>query len=352
MTFEQYKKLFVREAEQQGYSEVNITKCLNYSEKLFQNKVPVIYNISHLSGLVGYRENYLKRAVLHTSFFYRNFYIPKRNGDKRRISEPLPSLKEIQLWILQNILYNVEISKFAKAYIPKHSIKNNVNFHSGQKIVASIDLKDFFPSIKVNKIESIFRSLGYSNYLSNLLAKICCFEDPVEHGLASLPQGAPTSPYLSNIYLKPLDEHVSKYCVERKIRYTRYADDLTFSGDFDFSELFSIVNTEVVKLGLKVNEKKTRILGRNNRQVVTGVVVNDKLQVERKKRKEIRQTIYYIRKFGLDNHMKKLNIRKAHYIEHLLGKINFVLFINKEDTEFLKYKEYLMQIKNHHSELN
>jgi len=133
MTFEQYKTEFTVEAGKSGYSEQNIILCLQYAEKLYSYGVPVIYNTSHLSGLVGYKKNYLKKAVLFTPYFYRKFYIYKKNGKKRTISEPLPSLKEIQNWILLNILYNVEVSRFAKAYIRKSNIRQNLVFHKGQK---------------------------------------------------------------------------------------------------------------------------------------------------------------------------------------------------------------------------
>lgn len=338
MTFEQYKKDFTREAIQSGYSEQNITDCLNYAETLFEYNVPVIYNTSHLSGLVGYRKSYLKRAVLHNSYFYREFEILKRNGKKRTISEPLPSLKEIQLWILQNILYKIEVSKYAKAYIPKMNIKQNLIFHKGQKKVFTIDIENFFPSIKQVKIENIFRSVGYSKILSALMAKLCCLKE-------SLPQGAPTSPYLSNIYLKSTDNEISKYCKEKEIRFTRYADDMTFSGDFDEAALLSFVKIQIENLQLTINEEKTKLMTPNTRQTVTGIIVNEKLQVSFKKRNSIRQSVYYIKKYGLDSHMSKRKIKKANYLSHLIGQINFILQINPLDTEFAEYKKYLITLR-------
>jgi len=340
VTFTQYKNNFTAEALKSGYSQQNIDRCLVYAEKLFSNKVPVIYNTSHLAGLVGYRKSYLKKAAMLSKYFYRDFEILKKNGRKRKISEPLPSLKEIQLWILENILYKVKISKFAKAYIPKVNLKQNLKYHVGKPLILAIDIENFFPSIRQNNVEKIFQELGYSNLISNLLAKLCCRGE-------SLPQGAPTSPYLSNIYLKPLDDDVSEYCLERNIHYTRYADDLTFSGMFNDKELCKYLHIEIEKLNLKINNDKTKVMTPNTRQTVTGIVVNEKPQVCFVKRNGIRQTIYYIKKFGLENHMDRIKIKKQNYLKHLLGQVNFVLFINPSDKEFIEYKNYLRTLIIH-----
>lgn len=339
MNFEQYKIAFEKEASNSGYSLVNINKCLNYAEKLFAKKVPVIYNTSHLSALVGYRKDYLKRAVVYTPYYYRKFKIRKKNGKLREISEPLPSLKEIQSWILNNILNNIEISPFAKAYRKKISIIENVKYHKSQPKIVTLDLTDFFPSIKTKSIEEIFLNLGYSKLISNLLAKLCSKDD-------CLPQGAPTSPYLSNIYFKNADDLISKYCIENKIKYTRYADDLSFSGEFDELKLINVVNEIVGAFGLKLNNDKTKIMTPNTRQSVTGIVVNKKPQVVFHKRNILRQELYYIKKFGIEEHMKRMSIKKSNYLAHLLGRINFILQINPEDSEFIEYRKHLYSLRN------
>lgn len=335
MKFDIYQTEFTNRALEAGYSQHNIEKCLDYAENLFQNNVPVIYNTTHLSALVGYNQQYLKKAVSRTTYFYRDFEIRKRNGKKRSVSEPLPSLKEIQLWILKNILYKVKVSPFAKAYKPKVKLTENLRFHKNQKKVLTLDLKDFFPSIKLLEVERIFWKLGYSKSVSNMLAKLCCKD-------GSLPQGASTSPYLSNIFFMAGDELISDFCKPRKIRYTRYADDLTFSGDFDQSELYDMVSYVIENAGLKINKEKTKLMSPNMRQTVTGIVVNQKAQVVFNKRNELRQTMYYIKKFGLKEHMKHEKIHQTSYLEHLLGKINFVLQINPGDNEFREYKKFLM----------
>jgi RNA-directed DNA polymerase len=289
--------------------------------------------------LVGYKKEYLKKAALHTSYFYRNFEITKKNGKKRSISEPLPSLKEIQIWILENILEKVPVSPFAKAYKPKTSLVENLKFHKNQPKVFTLDLENFFPSIRIELVEKVFLKLGYSKMVSNLLAKLCT-KDSV------LPQGAPTSPYLSNLIFKEADTIIFEYCKQRKIKYTRYADDLSFSGDFDENELLEKVTETIKNLSLRINESKTKLMTPDMRQTVTGIVVNEKLQVTFNKRNELRQAMYYIMKFGFDEHRVYKEINQANYLEHLLGKINFVLQINPKDFEFSRYKALLIDLKN------
>jgi RNA-directed DNA polymerase len=338
MDFDQYKETFTEEATKVGYSNQNINHCLNYAEVLFLNNVPVIYDSSHLSLLVGYKKEYLKKAALYTKYFYRNFEITKKNGKKRAISEPLPSLKEIQHWILKNILYKTPISPFAKAYKPHVTILENLRFHKNQPKVFTLDLEHFFPSIKIESVEQIFLEIGYSKSISNLLSQLCTKD-------GFLPQGAPTSPYLSNLMFKETDEAISEYCKQHKIRYTRYADDLSFSGNFDEEKLLQKVTENIQKIGFQINVEKTKLMTPNMRQTVTGIVVNDKPQVVFHKRNKLRQAMYYIMKFGIDEHREYKEIDQVHFLEHLLGKINFVLQINPKDYEFIGYKSFLLDLK-------
>lgn len=338
MDFAKYKEAFTQEAHKTGYLEPNIQHCLDYAKVLFSYGVPVIYNPTHLSLLVGYNKKYLRKATLYPQYFYRDFEIVKKNGTKRLISEPLPSLKEIQIWILKNVLYKVSISPFAKAYKPNVGLIENLKFHKNQPKVFTLDLENFFPSIAIEAVEKEFLKLGYSKMVSRLFSKLCTRD-------GTLPQGAPTSPYLSNLIFKDADADISDFCKQRKIRYTRYADDLTFSGNFDENELLNKVTETVEKLNLRINKNKTKLMTPDTRQTVTGIVVNKKPQVVFHKRNELRQAMYYINKFGLEEHREYKEINQKNYLEHLLGKINFVLQINPKDTEFIAYKALLIDLK-------
>lgn len=344
MDIKTYSKTFTEKAENVGFSKENIEKCLMYAEILISNNVPIIYNLTHLSKLVGIEKNYIVQAAVtskHSPAYYRYYNVKKKNGQGyREIMEPLPNLKQIQYWILKNILETQSPSPYAKAYIKKRGVKHNVRFHVGQKKVFSLDIKDFFPTIKFFSIKSIFTDLGYSDYISNYLAKLCCLQD-------KLPQGAPTSPYISNLVLSEIDGKISSYCRENSIRYTRYADDMTFSGsDFSINDLKNIV-IEAFRgdpNGFELNFRKIKLMKENQKQIVTGVVVNKKIQLDRETRKEIRKDIYYIKKFGLESHMLRKGVSKSFYLNHILGKISYGLYLNPKDIKLMEYHKYLSDL--------
>ena len=338
MTVTQYEAAFIAKAKISGYSEENILKCLAYARPLVDKGFPVIYNTTNLAALVGYNKKYIKKAALFTYSYYRIFQIPKK-GKKglREIKEPLTSLKEIQLWILNNILYVEKSSKYAKAYVQKRNLKENVKFHVDKDKVMNLDFKNFFPSIGRESVEEIFLSFGYSSNISNLLSKLCCLDE-------KLPQGAPTSPYLSNLYLKSFDDEIFKFCQSRNIRYTRYADDMTFSGSFNDSEVLGFVEAKAKELSLELNPGKTKVMLRNHRQIVTGIVVNNKTQVTKKYRNTIRLEMHFINKYGLAEHVAKSKNNRANYLRHLKGKIEYLLHFNPEDKEFLDYKDILANL--------
>jgi RNA-directed DNA polymerase len=336
MKWSEYSRRFEDSATQNGYSKNEIDSLLSYAKNLFDKKLPIIYDQRHLSLLVGYKEDFLYRISNSSQSFYRKFKIPKKSGGLREISEPLPSLKEIQNWILREILNKCQISGYAKAYAHKRSIKENAKFHLRKKIILTIDIKDFFPSLRYKLVLRFFSSLGYSPAVSTMLSKLCCNKD-------SLPQGAPTSPALSNLLMVNIDKTLSVYIKGNNLCYTRYADDMTFSGDLHPGKIIELVDENLSKMGLSINHKKIRVRQRHQSQEVTGIVVNDKLQVPRTTRKYLRQNVYYIMKYGLASHLEKTENKRANHILHLLGIANFILFINPEDEEVSRFRTFLRE---------
>ena len=332
---------FTKIAENNNKSKEYIEKNLKYSKNLYDKKLPIIYDVKHLSKLIGIQETYFYQASNSQESYYRKFKIYRKDGRTRTIHEPLPNLKTIQKWILENILYQVDVSRFAKAYIKETSIKDNVRFHINQKKILKLDIKNFFPSIKGAQIYKVFLELGYTAELTKMFTDLSLIYN-------RLPQGAPTSAYLSNLSLLNFDIIVSSYCTSKKIRYTRYADDMTFSGDFNVGELIELVKKELAKNNLFLNERKTRVLRKNTRQLVTGITVNEKLQVSRPYRKKIRLEMYYIQKHGITSHLKRIKYEGlgSDYTKSLLGKIKYCLYINPKDSEMEKYKEYLDEQRN------
>ena len=267
---------------------------------------------------------------------YRVFKIKKRNGKTRTIYEPNYMLKQLQRQILENILNNKEITKYATAYKKGINLSCNAKVHLNKKIILKLDIKDFFNNIKFPLIYDVCFPIEYfPKQVGFILTHLCTYED-------FLPQGAPTSSYISNLVMKEFDYQIGSFCEEQNISYTRYCDDMTFSGDFDYKKIIKLVRKKLYRLGLELNNEKIKVITNSNKQLVTGIVVNKKLQTSKDYRKKIRQEIYYIKKYGIDNHLKKINITsKDKYLKSLYGKILYVLQINKNDNEFIQYKKYL-----------
>ena len=271
---------------------------------------------------------------------YRIYKIKKHNGKLRTIYEPKPLLKHIQKQILNNILNNKKISKYSKAYHKGLSLKDNALPHVNKKIILKLDIKDFFESISFLDIYNTCFTIEYfPKEIGMLLTYLCTYDD-------HLTQGSPTSAYISNLVLKEFDEDIGAWCESLNITYTRYSDDMTFSGDFKVLDVITKVRKELYKLGLELNKNKTKVISKNRSQRVTGITVNEKVQVDVKYRKAIRQEIYYIKKFGLTSHLKRRNITTSEkkYLNTLYGKVLYVLQINKDDKEFIKYQKFLKDL--------
>ncbi len=271
---------------------------------------------------------------------YKIHKIKKHNGKFRTIHEPSYLLKSVQRKILNNILNNKSISKYAKAYHKGISLKDNALPHLSKKIVLKLDIKNFFDSVNfVDIYNTCFGIEYFPKTIGMLLTHLCTYYD-------YLPQGAPTSSYISNLVMKEFDEEIGEYCDSLNISYTRYSDDMTFSGDFNTSEIIKKVRTMLHKLGLELNNEKISVIKYGNRQSVTGINVNEKIQVQIDYRKKIRQEIYFIRKYGIESHLKYINYvdSKETYLTSLIGKVNYVLQINNSDKEFLEYKKYLKEL--------
>lgn len=342
MKWETLKKNIREECKKQHKTQEFTNKFIEYSKNLFDQSLPIISTPEHFSLLVGIDHGYICNMAYATSQFYRHFTILKKNGKTRDIYEPLPDLKHVQTWILENILEKCPVSPYAKAYVKGRTLKHNAKFHKAQKTVVTMDIKDFFPSITTEDVTKIFEKLGYFPNVSCFLAHLCCLN-------FSFPQGAPTSPYLSNLRFSSIDAQISEYTTDEKIRYTRYADDLTFSGDFNEHHLIQTISDIIHDNGFCINPGKTRVARQNARQEVTGIVVNEKMQISKLKRKEIRQQMYYIQKFGLESHLEHIHETRSNYVNHLIGQVNFALFVNPKDAEMQAYFNILKNILKNNS---
>ena len=270
---------------------------------------------------------------------YRNTFIPKHDGSKRKLSVPDTILKKVQRSISDNILSHYTISHYATAYTSGSSVQKNASLHVGKQKILKLDIDGFFDHITYSKVKDIvFCKENYSEQIRILLTMLCYYKE-------SLPQGAPTSPAITNIIMYDFDETIGRYCEEDNISYTRYCDDMTFSGDFDEKLVIAFVKDELRKLGLFLKSRKTAVIPKAKRQTVTGIVVNEKIGLTKDYKNKIRQEIYYIKKYGLDGHLSKIGCQdKQYYLNSLKGRVAFVLQTAPNDEEFLKYKKFLKNL--------
>ena len=270
---------------------------------------------------------------------YYKAKLPKKSGGYRNLSVPDEVLKTIQKRIADVLLIHMPVSRYAKAYRFGSSTLRNAKHHVGKQMVLKLDILHFFDSIRYSTVkDKAFPDEVYAEPLRILLTMLCYHKD-------SLPQGAPSSPAITNIILYEFDELVGHWCRERNIAYTRYCDDMTFSGDFDPAEVIRFVRLGLKKLGFLLNEQKTRIQRPGQQQSVTGIVVNEKLSIPADYRRNLRQELYYCRKFGIQEHLQKigLEIPEDTYRMQLLGKVNYVLQVHPDGRDMLEARKWLQQ---------
>lgn len=288
---------------------------LFFIRKAYEFEVPVIIDLEHLSSLLGLKVGVLTNMIRKPNSFYRTFTIPKRSGGIREIVTPHKSLLEVQQWICKNILSTFEIHETAYAYVPKRNVAQNASLHIGCDEMLKVDLKDFFPSINIRRVRELFNRKGYSKEIAAYLSYLCCLNE-------SIPQGAASSPMISNIILLNLDKRLNNFSRNQGIVYSRYADDMTFSAPelpFDFK---SIVFRNIANEGFKVNFSKLKQYSATHRKLVTGILVKDKeIRLQKSIRKEIREQVYFISKFGILDQIKRYN--DIYYIDRVLGRLGY-----------------------------
>ena len=300
----------------------------------------IVYReLSSLEQDLGISAKMLYAVSNNLGKHYHRAKLPKRNGGCRNLSVPDEVLKGIQKRITEVLLIHMPVSRYAKAYRFGSSTLRNASHHVGKQVVLKLDILHFFDSIRYSTVkDKAFPEEIYAEPLRILLTLLCYYKD-------ALPQGAPSSPSITNIILYAFDELVGQWCQERDIAYTRYCDDMTFSGNFDPAEVIRFVRPELKKMGFLLNEQKTKVQRPGQQQSVTGIVVNEKLSIPADYRRKLRQELYYCRKFGIREHLQKtgLEMTEDTYRMQLLGKVNYVLQVHPRDPEMLDARNWLQQ---------
>lgn len=278
---------------------------------------------------------------------YRYSFVPKRSGPPRLIEAPKPKLMAIQRRILHAILDLVPAHDCAHGFVAGRSCLSTAQVHAGEHVVVTVDLKDFFLNTRLSRVHAIFRSLGYPWAVARTLTGLCSSSVPKSvfmklpasrrhdwltqkvYQSPHLPQGAPTSPALANLAAWRLDLRLAALAKSFGARYTRYADDLAFSGDQEFSSkigaFLATVKSVADDEGFTLNGQKTRIMRRGGRQRVTGIVVNDHVNVPRVAYDALKAILHNCCKNGPDaeNRAGLRNFRA-----HLDGRVTWVEHVN------------------------
>lgn len=223
---------------------------------------------------------------------YRTVIIAKRSGGERQLQIPDDRTKKLQRRILRRVLARLRAHPAAHGFERGKSIATNAAAHVGQCVVVKLDIENFFPQTNAARVEAYFCRIGWNLETAKLLTRLTTHDE-------GLPQGAPTSPRLSNLVNYRLDVKLSSWAKKRKGQYTRYADDITFSFPKDYPKrvrgVIKKVRGVLKVLGYRLNKSKTRILRRHQRQLVTGLVVNEKLNLPRETRRRLRAAAHYLR---------------------------------------------------------
>lgn len=298
---------------------------------LFNLELPILLNYNDIVKTIGITPSLLHYLLVPDTKIYEELKIKKRNGKIRVVYKPCYSLKMVQKWILTNILYKIKVSNNCYGFVKSKGslLKKNAEAHLGCKYLLKLDLKNFFNTLSFYDVYKVFASVGYPKEVSVILARLCTYND-------ILPQGAVTSPYLSNLITFRLDRRLNGLAADKEIVYTRYADDLMFSSDNAeiLKSIYTVILKIIVNEKLIVNHDKTHFITPSNKLQVLGITINDgNIKASKKLKKQIRSSIFNMITTG---NYDDINIVR--------GQISYVNSI--EDTYVAKIRKYILSLYN------
>jgi retron-type reverse transcriptase len=322
-------------------------------EKLAARNLPMLATPADIAKAMGITISKLRWLAYHaeasTVSHYLQFIVPKKSGGERTLSAPHVQMAAAQRWIFENILSKLPAHESAHGFVKDRSILTNAAPHVQSAVVINCDLTDFFPSITVHRVIGLFRQIGYSPATATILSlivtdcprrKVLYQGKPwhVATGPRGLPQGACTSPAISNLIARRMDSRLNGIAKKLGWTYTRYADDLTFSSPQPSDKigyLLARIRHITGDEGFAVNEKKTRVLKPAARQSVTGVVVNAMPSTSRRTRRQLRAILHNAGKTNLNAQNRS---RRKNFAGWVGGMIGFVAMVNPRQAVRLREK--------------
>jgi hypothetical protein len=331
---------------------------------------PPILTLRHLSEWTAVDYAFLRRVVQRSQFEpYYHFRIGKSQNGKRLISVPCARLLQVQRWIGQFVLGKLRTHNKAFGYVPKRSILDMARMHLRSRWLIKVDLTNFFHNIDERAVYRVFQQrCGYSKLVAFELARICTdvtsvwrqsgtssrdftIERYVDPRIGVLPQGAPTSPPLSNQVSAELDTRLNLCAAKRGLVYSRYADDLVFSTTSrsysrDMAKRFlDEIGRVIRENGFIINSNKTVLAGPGARKSVLGLLVDsEQPRLTREFKSELELQLYYVSRWGIEEHVKHRGFRSVRGMHnHLKGKLAFA---KQVDPEFFGRMQQLYQFRS------
>lgn len=254
-------------------------EAAGHASQLYRRGLPPLMDRGCLSYLFGISPKLIAAMERFPERYYRECLIPKRGGGKRQIEAPRRFVKLIQRWVNRYILSLSELPPYVLGFTRGRNIFDHGKVHVQGTNLMVVDIEDFFPSVGTDKIVAVFGGFGFPEEVALQLAKLCSFD-------GRLPQGAPTSPAIANLVFRDADAELKKLADSWQCEYSRYADDLAFSGSRHFSKAdLRKVESVLGRHGFAINRSKSRRIGAGSRQIVTGLVVNSTAKPPRWKRR-------------------------------------------------------------------
>lgn len=362
---------YIQEGLDNGVSLDNLKGIQKASLALKSKNFTYIHSLGHLAHCSRVNFHYLRNVVKRRGLPYEIFSVPKRSGGHRYLASPEKPLKQVQQWINKYILSSNIPHWRCFSYKSGVSIIDAAKEHCSSKWLIKIDIENFFDSVNEVSVYKLFRGMGYCSLVSFELARLCTFvpahvsknhfkrsllyntsSDDLPYPkkgikfLGRLPQGAPSSPSISNLVFEPIDIVLQNYAEHNDLVYSRYADDICFSSDSkNFSrekamEIINFCSKEIRRHGYATKKMKTKIIPPGVPKVVLGLNVNHsnpKLTKAFKKRLE--GHIRGIEHFGAVEHANhKKFISVFGMLDHVLGLINHAKLVEGSYAEQIHEK--------------
>lgn len=352
---------YIQKGLEQGCTEELLETAVTQIEEVISShySLPSILSINHLAKRTEVNYEQLRGFINRVdSEAYKKFSIRKRSGGRRFIHVPNHELMRVQRWLNQYVLKNIPTHPASHAFKEGNSIKSCASIHCGARWLIKLDIADFFESISEIQVFRLFKELGYSPLVAFELGRLCTtqtfwlsprkqfkqwrvwqpnesIQEYNQQLLGYLPQGAPTSPLISNLVMRECDDKLSRIARRYSLKYTRYSDDLSFSTrskNFDRATAKSViyeVNKVISEAGYRQQYRKTKVIPPSSKKVILGLNVDGaepRLQKEFKDR--IRQHLYYLNKLGIHEHVANRGFDSIWgFKSHLRGLIDYANMI-------------------------